>query len=198
MTVTSVPREERIKRIRDTFITLMWVFARQFSQELQRFGLTLPQFVAIAALAGCKEACTMSELTKLTLQDAPTMTGIMDRLVKMKLVERTRSETDRRVVLVQPTSDGVKLLNRIRGEVMDRAKDDYLALADSDELDDLDRLLEFFEQSLEYILRIHLKRRHSLDDADLDVETERIRSFLRNRFGENEPEAQEQAVTALV
>ena len=198
MTVTSVSREERIRRIRDTFITLMWVFARQFSQELQRFGLTLPQFVAIAALAGCKEACTMSELTKLTLQDAPTMTGIMDRLVKMKLVERTRSETDRRVVLVQPTSDGVKLLNRIRGEVMDRAKDDYLALADSDELDDLDRLLEFFEQSLEYILRIHLKRRHSLDDADLDVETKRIRSFLRNRFGENEPEAQEQAVTALV
>ena len=125
------------------------------------------------------------------------MTGIMDRLVKMKLVERTRSETDRRVVLVQPTSDGIKLLNRIRDEVMNRAKDDYLALADSDELDDLDRLLEFFEQSLEYILRIHLKRRHSLDDADLDMETERIRSFLRNRFGENEPEAQEQAVTDL-
>ena len=197
MTVTPVPREERIKRIRDTFITLMWVFARQFSQELQRFGLTLPQFVAIAALAGCREACTMSELTKLTLQDAPTMTGIMDRLVKMKLVVRTRSETDRRVVLVQTTPSGIKLLDRIREEVMDRTKDDYLALADSDELDDLDRLLEFFEQSLDYILRIHLKRRHSLDDADLDIETERIRSFLRNRFEENKPEAQEQAVTAV-
>ena len=46
MTVTSVPREERVKRIRDTFIMLVWVFARLFSQELQRFGLTLPQFVA--------------------------------------------------------------------------------------------------------------------------------------------------------
>jgi DNA-binding PadR family transcriptional regulator len=121
----------------------------------------------------------------------------MDRLVKMKLVVRTRSETDRRVVLVQTTPSGIKLLDRIREEVMDRTKDDYLALADSDELDDLDRLLEFFEQSLDYILRIHLKRRHSLDDADLDIETERIRSFLRNRFEENKPEAQEQAVTTL-
>ena len=198
MTLTSVPREERIKRIRETFITLTWVFARQFSQELQRFGLTLPQFVALATLAGCKEACTMSELTKVTLQDAPTMTGITDRLVKMELVERTRSETDRRVVLVQPTPTGIKLLDRIRDEVMDRAaKDDYLALAESDELVDLDRLLDFFEQSLEYLLRVHLKRRHSLEDADLDVETEKIRSFLRSRIGESKPEAQEPAVTAL-
>jgi DNA-binding MarR family transcriptional regulator len=188
----SVHREERIKRIRDTFIMLTWVFARQFSQELQRFGLTLPQFVAMAALVGCKQACTMSDLTRVTLQDAPTMTGITDRLVKMKLVERTRSETDRRVVLVQATPAGIELLSRIRAEVLERAKNNYLALADSDELADLDRLLEFFEQSLEYVLRIHLKRRHSLDAAELDIEIEKIRSFLKDPIDDNEPEFQEQ------
>jgi DNA-binding MarR family transcriptional regulator len=188
----SVHREERIKRIRDTFFMLTWVFARQFSQELQRFGLTLPQFVAMAALVGCKQACTMSDLTRVTLQDAPTMTGITDRLVKMKLVERTRSETDRRVVLVQATPAGIELLSRIRAEVLERAKNNYLALADSDELADLDRLLEFFEQSLEYVLRIHLKRRHSLDAAELDIEIEKIRSFLKDPIDDNEPEFQEQ------
>jgi DNA-binding MarR family transcriptional regulator len=197
MTATSIPREERIKRIRDTFIMLVWVFARLFSQELQRFGLTLPQFVALAALAGCKEDCTMSDLTRVTLQDAPTMTGITDRLVKMNLVERTRSEADRRVVLVQATPPGLELLNQIRGEVLERTRNDYLGLADNDELVDLDRLLEFFEQSLEYILRIHLKRRHSLDAPELDVEVERIRSFLKRPIDENEPEVQEQAITPL-
>jgi len=197
MTGPSVHREERIKRIRDTFIMLTWVFARQFSQELQRFGLTLPQFVAMAALVGCKETCTMSDLTRLTLQDAPTMTGITDRLVKMKLVERTRSETDRRLVLVQATPAGVELLRRIRDEVQERGREEYLALVDSDEPADLDRLLGFFEQSLEYILRLHLKRRHALDASELYVEIERIHSFLKGPIDENEPEFQEQAVPAL-
>ena len=192
MSVMSAPREERIKRIRDAFIMLAWVFARLFSQELQKFGLTLPQFVALAALAECKEACTMSDLTRATLQDAPTMTGITDRLVKMKLVERTRSEADRRVVLVQTTPAGSELLNRIRDEVLERARNDYLALADNDELDDLDRLLEFCEQSLEYILRVHLKQQHSLDTPELDVEIEKIRSFLKSPLDENEPEVQDQ------
>ena len=196
MTVMSVAREERIKRIRDTFIMLAWVLARQLSQELlQRFGLTLPQFVALAALAGCKEACTMSDLTRVTLQDAPTMTGITDRLVKMKLVERTRSETDRRVVLVQATPAGIELLNRIRDEVLDRARTGYLALAENDELADLDRLLEFFEQSLEYLLRVHLKRRHALDAPELDVEIEKIRSFLKNPIDEVETGVPEQAMS---
>ncbi|GAB4545634.1 MAG: hypothetical protein Kow0063_39750 [Anaerolineae bacterium] len=197
MTTTSISREERIKRIRDTFITLVWVFARQFSQELQRFGLTLPQFVAIAALVGYRQACTMSDLARVTLQDAPTMTGIMDRLVKMKLVQRTRSETDRRVVLVQATPAGIELLERIREEVLERAKDEYLALADSNEMEDLDRLMEFFEQSLEYILRIHLKRRHSLDAAELDVEIEKIRSFLKGLPGEDHPPPLREASLAL-
>jgi DNA-binding MarR family transcriptional regulator len=194
MTLMSVAREERIKRIRDTFIMLAWVFARQLSQELQRFGLTLPQFVALAALAGCKEDCTMSDLTRVTLQDAPTMTGITDRLVKMKLVERTRSEADRRVVLVQATQAGIDLLGRIRDEVLDRARTDYLALAD-DDLTDLDRLLEFFEQSLDYLLRVHLKRRHSLDTPELDVEIEKIRSFLKNPADEIETGVPEQAMS---
>ena len=85
MTVISVPREERIKRIRATFIMLVWTAARQFSQELQEFGLTLPQFVALAALVAHKHPCTMSDLTKVTVQDAPTMTGIMDRSVSLRV-----------------------------------------------------------------------------------------------------------------
>ncbi len=189
MNVIPVPREERIKRIRDTFIMLVWTAARQFSQELQQFGLTLPQFVALASLAAHKGACTMSDLTRVTLQDAPTMTGIVDRLVKMKLADRTRSESDRRVVLVQATPTGVELLQRIRDQSLNSAMDDFIALANSDELADLDRLLGVFEQSLEYILRVHLKRRHSLGDADMEVEMEKIQLFLRTPYLSAEPGA---------
>jgi len=197
MNLMSVPREERIKRIRDTFIMLVWTAARQFSQELQEFGLTLPQFVALAALVAHRRPCTMSDLTKVTLQDPPTMTGIVDRLVKMKLAERTRSETDRRVVLVQATSTGIGLLSQIRNQALDGVMNDYLAMANSDELADIDRLMVIFEQSLEYVLRVHLKRRHSVGDADLDTEIQKIRLFLRNPISESEPAFPEEAVSPL-
>jgi DNA-binding MarR family transcriptional regulator len=176
---------------------LVWTAARQFSQELQEFGLTLPQFVALAALVAHKHPCTMSDLTKVTVQDAPTMTGIMDRLVKMKLAERTRSETDRRVVLVEATATGVGLLSRIRDQALDGVMHDYLAMANSDELADIDRLLEIFEQSLEYVLRVHLKRRHPVGDADLDTEIEKIRLFLGNPIGESEPTVPEGAASPI-
>lgn len=189
MNVISVPREERIKRIRDTFIMLVWTAARQFSQELQQFGLTLPQFVSLASLAAHKVPCTMSDLTRVTLQDAPTMTGIVDRLVKMNLADRTRSETDRRVVLVHATPAGIELLRRIRNQALNSGMDEFIALANSDELGDLDRLLETFEQSLAYILRVHLKRRHSFGDADMEVEMEKIQLFLRTPIPSTEPEA---------
>lgn len=189
-----VPRKERIKRIRDTFIMLVWTSARQFSHELQDFGLTLPQFVALAALAAHRHPCTMSDLTKVTLQDPPTMTGITDRLVKMGLVQRTRSEADRRVVLVQATPSGVELLRRIRNEAIDGVMGEYLTLADTEELADLDHLLEIFEQSLEYILRVHLKRRHSLDSAGLEAEIEKIQLFLRDPFYPSEVEIERETV----
>jgi DNA-binding MarR family transcriptional regulator len=122
----------------------------------------------------------MSDLTKVTLQDPPTMTGIIDRLIKMQLVQRTRSEADRRVVLVQATPAGTELVRRIRDR-MDHDATDYTTL--TDELSDPDRLLDYFEQLLEYILRMHLKSRHALGDADLDAEVEKLRLFLREPIG---------------
>lgn len=178
MSAITMSKEERIKRIRDTFIMLVWTAARQFSQDLQVFGLTLPQFVALASLVAREHPCAMSDLTKITLQDPPTMTGIVDRLIRMRLVQRTRSESDRRVVLVHATQTGIRLVRQIRNK-MDEEVSDYAVFAD-DELAESDRLLEYFQQLLEYTLRIHLKRRHSLGDADLDAEIEKLRLFLRD------------------
>lgn len=191
MSVTE-PRKERIKRIRDTFIMLVWTAARQFSQELQEFGLTLPQFVALVSLVARKHPCTMSDLTKITLQDPPTMTGIVDRLIKMQLVQRTRSETDRRIVLVQATPAGVELVKQIRNRMDDKISDS--GVFTDNEIADPDQLLGYFEQLVEYILRLHLKRRHSLGDADLDTEIEKLRLFLRDPFRPTEPETERQIV----
>ena len=83
----TISRQERVRAIKDAFHYLTWVAMRQLSQQLQPFGLTFPQFIVLAALAAHQQACTMRDLTNATFEDPPTMTGIIDRLVKMKLVK---------------------------------------------------------------------------------------------------------------
>jgi DNA-binding MarR family transcriptional regulator len=165
-------REEQIRAIHDAFIALMWISRRQFGQRLQTFGLTHPQFITLAALVAHKQACTMTDLINVTFQDAPTMTGVIDRLVKMKLVGRTRSEVDRRVVLVQATSVGVDLVNQIENEILCDDFSSYANLTDED--------LLAMEQLIRHILRAHLGRYTSLQESDLDAEIEKVRRFKRD------------------
>jgi DNA-binding MarR family transcriptional regulator len=169
MAVTILPREQRIKAIHDAFIALMWISKRQFAQRLQRFGLTLPQYIALATLASHNQPCTMTDLINVTLQDAPTMTGILDRLVKMGLAERTRSEVDRRVVLVQASQNGAAMVQQIEAQTLSEAQCNYATMADDE--------LAYFEQLLRHILRMHLGPNPSFQDADLDAEINRLRLF---------------------
>ncbi len=166
---TSPAREDQIKAIKDAFHSLLWIATRQFSQRLQSFGLTYPQFIALASLTAHRQACTMRDLTNVTFQDPPTMTGIVDRLVKMKLVQRSRSQTDRRVVLVQATPAGIDLVHQVKEEMIQDDLTAYAALTDHD--------LTTLEQLLRYLLRMHLGQYMSLQDADLDAAVEKLQRF---------------------
>ena len=143
---------------------------RQFSQRLQSFGLTHPQFIALASLTAHKQACTMRDVTNVTFQDPPTMTGIVDRLVKMKLVERTRSETDRRVVLVRATPVGMELVSQINEATMTDEFSLYSDLTDDD--------LTALERLLKSKLRLHVGYYKSLQDGDLDAEIDNLQNFM--------------------
>jgi DNA-binding MarR family transcriptional regulator len=167
---TSVSREERIKAIKDVFRSLMWITIRQFSQRLQPFGLTHPQFITLAALAAHQQACPMRDLTSVTFQDPPTMTGIVDRLVKMELVQRTRSETDRRMVLVEATPAGIDLVHQINQELMKDATAGYARLTDEE--------LTTLEQLLRYNLRMCMGPGKALPEGDVDAEIEKLKHFM--------------------
>ena len=165
-------RDERIKRIADAFVPLMWFTTRQFSQKLAAFGLTPPQFMALVALSKHHQPCTMSDLTAVTLQDPPTMTGIIDRLVAMRLVQRTRSETDRRVVWVQATPTGVDLIK----QVMEKSHRDDMPSFET--LDDNELIA--IEQLVEHLLRIHIDQLASLKGTDVETQFERLQLFMND------------------
>lgn len=184
MNKTTLSREERIRRVHDTFISLMWVSKRQLSLRLQSYGLTYSQFTALAALAAHQKPCAMRDLTEATLQDPPTMTGVVDRLLKMKLVHRTRSETDRRVVLVQVSPQGIELFNQIETDMLKDAAD-YNILTDEE--------LEALEQLSIYILRIHLGKFKSPTETDIEAEIEKLRIFKSDPIGYAKLEREKQS-----
>jgi DNA-binding MarR family transcriptional regulator len=165
-------RDERIKHIADAFLPLMWFATRQFGQKLAAFGLTPPQFMALAALARHLQPCTMSDLTAVSLQDPPTMTGIIDRLVAMKLVQRTRSDTDRRVVWVQATPAGTNLIEQIMEKSHRDGLTNYAALSDAE--------LAAIEQLVESLLRIHVSQLASTKGTDVEAQVERLRLFMND------------------
>lgn len=113
----------------------------------------------------------MRDLISVTIGDPPTMTGIIDRLVKMKLVERTRIETDRRLVMVQATPSGLDLAAQIYNQVVQDATG-YADLNDN-ELADLERLLI-------HKLSLFTKRYKSLQDTEFEAEMEKFRHFIRD------------------
>ncbi len=85
---------------------LNWLQHRCFAQDLAALDLTVPQFYTLEALVRLGGSTTMGALSREVFQVSATMTGIIDRLVRAGLVERQRSDDDRRSVVVAITPSG--------------------------------------------------------------------------------------------
>lgn len=78
-------------------------------QLTSQYGLTTPQLVCLRALAAGETS--PSHLAREVDLSQATVTGIIDRLVKRKLVNRERDGQDRRRVVLTLTGDGEKLVS---------------------------------------------------------------------------------------
>jgi DNA-binding MarR family transcriptional regulator len=78
--------------------------------------LTAQQLHVLGFLSD-KQPHPMSWLAALLFCDASNVTGIVDRMVALKLVKRVECETDRRVKMVQLTAHGEEVRNEIMREL---------------------------------------------------------------------------------
>lgn len=134
-------REECVEALERVLRQITWLGRKRLAQELSYYGVTVPQYYALLSLKKRGRSCPMNELAQATKQASATMTGIIDRLVRMGMVERQRKESDRRVVMVYLTRRGEQLLEEVRAR---RRRGFHKALAefDDEEIDQLLRLLE--------------------------------------------------------
>ena len=120
-----------VLEVADLLVVLGWLERRMFSHRLAKHDLTIPQFFALLTILQNEEGCTMGMLAEHTHQCSATMTGIVDRLIKMDLVERGRAETDRRIVLVHLTEKGKRIFQEALCSRLDGLKKFLLEFDDN-------------------------------------------------------------------
>jgi len=86
--------------------------ARRESNYLSRGKITLPQLWVMEHLTRRKD-CPMNELAGFLRISRPSATGLVDRLIAQGLVAREGDRKDRRVVRVNLTPKGRKILTNI-------------------------------------------------------------------------------------
>ena len=88
--------------------------SRELELLLQPYGLTGTQYNVLRILRGAgSEGATCSGISERLLAFDPDVTRLLDRLEKVRLVQRTRSTTDRRVVMTTITEAGSELLGKL-------------------------------------------------------------------------------------
>lgn len=120
----SKPDGERLQQL---VTRVSWASQRYMSRQLEQFGLTLPQWMTLRALAHLtRPGCTLNELCEASHQVPATMTGIIDRLAHRSLVDRQRDPLNRRALRITLTPQGQTLINEIE-KLQNQHFDDMLS-----------------------------------------------------------------------
>lgn len=111
--------ELSLKQFAERLVALLPKLHRELiSQERNYFSRGLISFPQLQALRVVSEmdSCTMRELAQALALKSSTVTGLVDRLVRLSLVKRYNSLKDRRVVLAAITPKGRKILDHLYEE----------------------------------------------------------------------------------
>ncbi len=88
-------------------------FQSMFVTALKPFGISPQQFNILKILRENGSWMSMNSVKELMIDKAPNATRLSDKLIDKGLITRRRCETDRRVVFLLITDEGLELLKRI-------------------------------------------------------------------------------------
>ena len=103
---------ERVKAYLNIKYTANWLsnIAEKYFSE---FGISAQQYNVLWILRGAKKAVTVSTVKERMIEKAPSITRLMDKLCSKNLIQRSRSDQDRRTVYAEITTEGLNLLSKI-------------------------------------------------------------------------------------
>ena len=92
--------------------TANWI-QNHFTELLRPFGISHQQYNILRILRGANDWLPMAEIKSRMVEKSPNATRMADKLLAKGLVERRRSDSDRRVVYLQVTKEGLALMQEI-------------------------------------------------------------------------------------
>jgi len=110
-------------------------------------GLTTPQYIILMAIKYIKAPTTPSEISQWTDRNVSTITMLVKRMEKDRLVERIRVKRDRRFVEVVATEKGKMLLDKATIIAWSLVQE-ILSVVSEEELNSLDNILERIRQKV--------------------------------------------------
>jgi DNA-binding MarR family transcriptional regulator len=148
-TVKSSPQVEPIEQVAQSFKVAMAAVRRLKGRETHRPGdLSYAQYGLLFGLAK-DEAKSARELGELAELSAATVTQMLDHLAAVGLVERSRSDVDKRVVLTSLTDRGRDVVEERRARMEPKWRAALGEFSDEELLAAaavLDRLAVLFEE----------------------------------------------------
>lgn len=111
----------------------------EVATRLRVVGLSVPQFDVLSTLTE-REGMSQRELAERLYVTKGNVSGLIDRLVEAKLVERRSIPEDRRSHALYLTTEGVRLA-KLGIETHQRFMDETLGKLPSDDIATLDRIL---------------------------------------------------------
>jgi MarR family transcriptional regulator for hemolysin len=126
--------------------------ARSWRQAVDRrlkyLGVSQASWTAIAVAAKAQQPLSQSELADRLAVEGATMVAMVDRLVKVGLVAREPSTTDRRIKRVVITEAGYRLYESVKAEAA-AVRTQLLANIDRDKLEAATDVLEALQGMIE-------------------------------------------------
>lgn len=108
------PAQEAILNV---MVTNSWLVG-EMTAAMSAYGVTPVQYNVLRILRGSRpHPLTCSEIGERMLDRTPDVTRLLDRLERSQLIERQRSDQDRRVVEVAITKKGLDLLAGMDGDI---------------------------------------------------------------------------------
>ena len=136
--------EEYVKRVEDCVPKFMRAMRKTVPKQVMETKLTFSQSLALIGLED-HDSIKMTDLSEKTSINLTALTGVVNSLINQNLAIRKRSSKDRRVVLVELSATGRKLV----GKIQQHRRESLRYIVESLDKDEREVIIAGFEKMVE-------------------------------------------------
>lgn len=141
-------KEELIRTVEDQMERLIRYFRKEFAHQANHYQIGEGQLRFLYFLHRTGK-CTPTWISQQMGITSGGVTSMADRMVDLGLIERVRSEQDRRAVFITISSQGIALLQQIRQAIRDQISERFQT-ASTEQLQQINEVFTWMNAKLEH------------------------------------------------